>query len=177
LALAALVDITSAREAVLGRLGTLGAGSELVFVEPFADAIPAKTEIEISRLTERLAINAVIIATPPEWHRPWVEFALRRGISVLFDKPVTSRTHAVSDPVQAKGIFGDFLAIDREYTKAKGRGRVCALVNKRHTKCEVGSELVGSQPGKRNACIGEPEDWDDGERHPRVQAVLQPVQR
>lgn len=140
-AISAVIDIANARETVLARLRKNGSDAEPVFIEPFADTLPAKIKIEIQRLIRRHGINALIVATPPEWHRPWVEFGLRRDISVLFDKPVTSRTAAVSDLKQARGIFEDWVALDRAYTNAKSRGRLCAIVNS-HRRWHPGFDLA-----------------------------------
>lgn len=126
------VDLAEAREAVEARMKVHGANrpDELAFISPDTPhAVDARTEVILNRLVRKHKINAVIVATPPEAHLTYSLWALRNGLSVLVDKPITSRPDAVSSMVGARGIFEDFDELNAAYDAAKRWSRVCVQVN------------------------------------------------
>lgn len=129
-AVAAAVEIEASREAVMSRAACRPDAPELVFVEPcVGEAMDAGLALRLDRLVDRLGVNAVIVATPPEAHYVYVAWALRRGLSVLVDKPVTTRPDAVNDLRAARGIKDDVVELVAAYRAAQRRSRVCVLVN------------------------------------------------
>ncbi|MGK7870770.1 Gfo/Idh/MocA family protein [Falsiroseomonas sp. E2-1-a20] len=130
--LCVLVELDAAREAVLARLEKYSEKQPdaTAFISPVcADALDARTEFVLNRLAEQHRINAVIVATPPEAHFAYADWALRRGFSVLLDKPVSSRVDAVSSLRAARGIRHDVVDLVKRYGEARRKGRVAVLVN------------------------------------------------
>jgi hypothetical protein len=60
--------------------------------------MPTAARQALDRIADRLRPQALIVATDPLSHRPYVLWALGRGMDVLLDKPITTRRGAVSDP-------------------------------------------------------------------------------
>ncbi len=98
--LRAVVELEGARQAVTARAKRHGESQpdELIFIAPTCPyAIDAQTEIVLNRLAVKHRINALIVATPPEAHFAYSDWGLRCGMSVLLDKPITSRPDAVTE--------------------------------------------------------------------------------
>lgn len=130
--LCALVELDAAREAVLARLEKHSERQPdaTAFISPVCPyALDGRTEIILNRLADTHRINAVIVATPPEAHFSFADWALRRGFSVLLDKPVSSRVDAVSSVHAARGIRHDVVDLLERYGEAARKGRVAVLVN------------------------------------------------
>ena len=126
------VDLESARDSVLARMEKHGDArpDELLFLSPDSPyAMDARTEAELNRLVEKHAINGVAVSVPPEGHFAIAEWALRKGLSLFLDKPITTRPNAVNSLSAARGIVEDHIELEAAYEDAKRRGPVCAMVN------------------------------------------------
>lgn len=127
-----VAELESARAAVSARTKKHGPNQpdDMVFIAPTCPyAMDAKTEIVLNRLVAKHQINAVIVSTPPEAHFAYADWGLRNGISVLLDKPVTSRPNAVSSREAARGIREDIRLLIARYRETKKRHRICCVVN------------------------------------------------
>jgi len=124
------------------RAALAGAGfpeAETVLVPRFEGEMPPAARSLLDRLAERVGLDAVIVATEPLCHLPYVEWALGRGLHVLLDKPVTARRDAVSSLEQALGIETDFrrMIAAREKAPHDPFVSVCA-----HRRYHPGFDLV-----------------------------------
>lgn len=100
------------------------ASPEVLSVEPFrGNALPRETARMLDEFVERLGIGAVIICTDPTTHRSYGEWALARNLHLLMDKPVSTRTHVVSDPSASVGLVEDYDALLAIWNGASARGR------------------------------------------------------
>lgn len=127
-----VVDLEAARDAVTARLAKFrDISPEFLGLRPrHSGVLDPESEIRLLRAIDAHGINGLIVATNPEEHRPYVDFALRHGISALTDKPVTSRWGAVYDLEAARGIALDYQHLNRQYRRALAEGkRVAAMVN------------------------------------------------
>ena len=52
-------------------------------------------------------VDAVIISSSELTHKPYVEWAVRRGLPALVDKPLTARANWTRDVAQARGVLED----------------------------------------------------------------------
>lgn len=134
--LVGVVDIAGAEGGVRSRLERLNTPPPSYFIEPFIDdTLPVKAEAQLNRLVDSLNANAVIVGTIPECHRAFVEWALKRDLSVMVDKPYTTRRNAVSDIKAARGIETDLVSTLKVYKEALKRNPdICAtmLVQRRY---------------------------------------------
>lgn len=127
--LVGVVDVNDAMKGVTERIHKLKSPPPCWFVDSFEGDLTVKAEALLNHLVETLEVNAVIVSAVPEVHRAFVEWALRRGISVMVDKPYTSRRNAVSDIEQARRIAGDMHETLKVYERAIERfPNVCATM-------------------------------------------------
>lgn len=80
---------------------------ELHFIDPFAGAMPEELDHYLSSFVAANGINGVIIATEPLVHRTYAEWALRNGLNILIDKPITARADSTNKMSSAVGIMDD----------------------------------------------------------------------
>jgi len=105
----AVLDLNGQQERVASELKRLGSGTEAYFTEPSGfEELSQNTKGMLDALLLKKVFNAVIIATDPVNHKNYASWALRHGLPVLMDKPVTTRENAVNDAAQAQGILKDY---------------------------------------------------------------------
>lgn len=117
--LVAALELEQGRAVALEALRRHGLDAEIHIVRRFESEMPPDEEARLTALADRLRPSALIVATDPLSHRPYVLWALRRGMHVLLDKPVTTRRDAVSDPRAAQAIEGDYEDIMAELSRAR----------------------------------------------------------
>lgn len=106
--LVAAIELESGRAIAATALAKHGLNAEIHTVSRFEAEMPADARRSLDALGDRLRPSALIVATDPLSHRPYVLWAVQRGMNVLLDKPITTRRDAVSDPVAAQRIESDF---------------------------------------------------------------------
>lgn len=83
----------------------------------------AKLSIEVTKLLDEIVkrkeIKGVIISTEPLAHVCYAEWALNRGLSVLMDKPVSTRENVVNSIGAVEGILNDYKKLENAYLNAK----------------------------------------------------------
>ncbi|WP_242108001.1 Gfo/Idh/MocA family protein [Luteimonas aquatica] len=127
--LSGIVELEGERDRIEALLRTERLDADAVFVPPFEEELPDEVASGLDGLARRRRIDAVIISTEPLSHRAYALWALARGLSVLLDKPVTTRANAVSDAAQARLIAEDADDILAHYERAAGTRRLCLVVN------------------------------------------------
>lgn len=119
------VELASARHASEGRLAELpdGRPDEVFFVDPASPYhMDSKTEAQLNRLARKYGVNAVIISVPPEAHFMYALWALKNGLHLFLDKPVTTRPDAITSLSAARGILSDFDELNAAYAEAQRHG-------------------------------------------------------
>ncbi len=102
---------------------------------------PPKFATDWTRLLARHRIRGAIISTEPMAHKPYLEFALGRGLSVLVDKPLTTRADVAHELVQARGLWDDYRDTLALYKQAQAQRPTCLLVNS-HRRYHPGFQLA-----------------------------------
>ncbi|MDW8244801.1 MAG: Gfo/Idh/MocA family oxidoreductase, partial [Thermogemmata sp.] len=105
-----------------------GLDAEIHVVPRFEADMPKDVRQALDILVARLRPSAIIVATDPLSHRPYVLWALERGLSVLLDKPITTRRGAVYDLAAAQAIEKDYLEILEAWQRAQQRAPVTVSV-------------------------------------------------
>lgn len=126
---AAVVDITPAKEAVEKRLQKLNIDAPAYFLTPFSGEMPIWVEIKLNQIVAMHSINAVIISTEPLSHKNYILWAIEIGLSFIVDKPITARENAVHSLEAASGLESDAEEIVERYTEASRYKRFCGIVN------------------------------------------------
>lgn len=117
--LVAAVELESGRVGAVQALSENGLDAQILTVGRFESDMPADTRQALDAAADRLRPRALIVATDPLSHRPYVLWAMQRGMDVLLDKPITTRRGAVSDPLAAQGIESDFIKIVSAWHEAR----------------------------------------------------------
>lgn len=126
--LVAAMELESGRDSAARALAENGLEAEIHTVGRFETEMPADAKRSLDAIADRLRPSALIVATDPLSHRPYVLWAMRRGMDVLLDKPITTRRGAVSDPVAAQGIEMDFNEILTAWYEARRQRPVVVSV-------------------------------------------------
>lgn len=102
---------------------------ELHFIDPFAGAMPEELDHYLSSFVAANGINGVIIATEPLVHRTYAEWALRNGLNILIDKPITARADSTNKMSSAVGIMDDYLVLLEHYRALQRKKETIFTVN------------------------------------------------
>lgn len=117
------VDLESQRDVVETYLGQRrGPKPEMHYVaerDRRPDELADATSRELNAAVARYGITGVIIATEPLAHMPYARWALRNGLSVLMDKPVSSRAGVSTSSGQARAVLDDFDELAALYAAAR----------------------------------------------------------
>jgi predicted dehydrogenase len=125
-----VIDVEAARDGVEAACGRLLPGVERHYVSPFTGGeLPAGVQVMLDGVVRRHRISGLIVSTEPLSHGAYIKYALSRGLSVLADKPLTTRKGVAHDPAQARGVWEDYREILAAYEAARVGRRVCLLVN------------------------------------------------
>jgi hypothetical protein len=106
-----------------------GPGPELLFIDPFGETMPAELDHHLSSFVSANGVSGVIIATEPLVHRAYAEWALRNGLNILIDKPITARADSTSKMSSAVGIMDDYLTLVEQYRALQRRKETIFMVN------------------------------------------------
>jgi predicted dehydrogenase len=111
--LRAVVEVEGNQDTVRSHLAAYGFAehTQSCLVPRFSETMPEAAAGLLDDLVHRLDIGSVIIATDPLSHKAYALWALRAGLHILLDKPITSRRNAVSSLDQAVGIEDDYLEL------------------------------------------------------------------
>lgn len=115
--------------------------AELILIQPFEISLPPNLSNQLSKYVEANNISGVIIATEPLVHKAYAEWAIKNGLNILIDKPITARANAVSDLSCAKGILNDFLEILESYRNLQQERETIFMINS-HRRFHKGFEFV-----------------------------------
>jgi predicted dehydrogenase len=66
-------------------------------------------------------VQGVVISTEPLAHMPYARWALRKGLSILMDKPISTKAGASTSEAAATQIVSDYDELLQLYTKAQER--------------------------------------------------------
>lgn len=115
--------------------------TELLLIEPFDGILPHDLSNHLTKYIIANNISGVIIATEPLVHKAYAEWAIKNGLNILIDKPITARANAVSDLSCAKGILNDFLEILEKYRSLQQEKETIFMINS-HRRFHKGFEFV-----------------------------------
>lgn len=116
ISVAGVLDILPQKEFILEELRMRDIPVKSWFVPPFSgDSLSGEARRLLDDLVDSGQVNAVIISTDPLNHVSYAEWAIRRRLPILLDKPVSTRENAVLDIGQAKKIEDDYESLLQAY--------------------------------------------------------------
>lgn len=112
------VDLKTQENSIKKYLSSKGMELEAFLIDPFSstEELPSELDSYLTQYIRRFNIEAVIISTEPLCHKAYAKWALKNGLHILMDKPVSTRENVVSDMQQAIGIQADFEELRSLYT-------------------------------------------------------------
>jgi hypothetical protein len=131
-----------------------GGDPELLFVDPFKEALPDDLHRRLSAFVHEQGIRGVIIATEPLVHRAYADWALDNGLSILLDKPISARANSTTCLASAEQILGDYVALLNKYRSLQRRQETLFTVNTQR-RFHPGFQFVEEQIreiGERTGC-------------------------
>jgi hypothetical protein len=102
---------------------------EVIYTEPFQNEVPIHLAKHLNKHITEKGVNGVIIATEPMIHKVYVKWALKEGLNILLDKPITTRKNVVSDINQAKGVLADYDELVIDYQNLQKTRNTVFMVN------------------------------------------------
>lgn len=124
----AIVDIASQETVIRNYLSSKGSNdsAELLFLDPELAAeqdgeLVAPLAERLDTLVQRHHINAVFICTEPTRHVTYAKWALRRGLHVLMDKPISAPTNLATNQQAIRQLTGDYRELAALYQAQKLR--------------------------------------------------------
>lgn len=115
------VDIDSQRSPIDAYLHQKGFDIEMLYFKAFdsSHGLRKEQEQQLDSVIKRHSIDGVIISTEPLAHAAYASWALKRGLHILMDKPVSVRKFANIKPDQAKALLYDYKHLLNLYEKAQ----------------------------------------------------------
>ncbi|MBW8684762.1 Gfo/Idh/MocA family oxidoreductase [Chitinophaga rhizophila] len=141
--LALVIDLESEQSVVQHALGN-DHDTALWLIQPFNSQLPPELSTRLSQFVREKQIKGVIIATEPLVHRAYAEWALANSLSILMDKPITTRVNVTSNIENAKGIVDDYQTLYAAYQELQRKAETVFMVNS-HRRFHKGFQFVKEQ--------------------------------
>lgn len=96
--------------------------TQVYFISPqdqTYERLSSAVEKKLNRIVEQFNIKGVIIATEPQAHKMYAEWALKRGLSVLMDKPLSIHKDISIDPQIPQKLITDYQELKSTYLTSK----------------------------------------------------------
>lgn len=154
--LSLVVDLKQQESDIRSYFANLGLNPNFLFIDPFEGELPKVIEDYLSKYVFKNKIQAVIISTEPIVHFTYAKWALRMGLNILMDKPITARKNVVSNLDAAKGIETDYLNLLNDYQNLQKKRETAFMINTQrrfHPGFVVVKELLSEIAMKTNCPI------------------------
>lgn len=92
------------------------------------DKLSSVVEKKLSKIIHQSKIKGVIISTEPQVHKMYAQWALKMGLSILMDKPVSIRKNASINPQVALKLEKDYQDLKSAYLKAKRKNKKISFI-------------------------------------------------
>lgn len=111
------VDLKSKEKNIQDYLERKNFPLDLLLLDPFENpsVMPSNLEAQLNKMVLENNIDGIVIATEPLVHQVYALWALKQGLHILMDKPVSGRENVVSDPRAAEGLWGDYEHLKKSY--------------------------------------------------------------
>ena len=139
------VDLAGQRESVEEYLKQKEINIEMHYVEKFDASIklPPQIEEELTKVVKERNINGVVISTEPISHKAYAKWALKLGLNIFMDKPITTREDVSHDIKQAQGIYDDYRELLADYLSLQKKKKTIFSINVQR-RYEAGFQKVFS---------------------------------
>jgi predicted dehydrogenase len=126
-----VVDLEDKRSAITNYLSKRAVRPDGVYLLPEEDVapdeLPAHVKRRLDQAVDELGITGVIISTEPLSHVVYAKWALRRHLSILMDKPISSRRNVSNSADQARALMDDYCDLAALYQDARMHNPRCVF--------------------------------------------------
>lgn len=139
-----LVDVLPQRDFLEAWACGLGLEWPRFYVPPFRGELPAEHVPILGKILEQTRADAVIISTDPLSHKPYALWAMREGLHILLDKPVSAAVDCVTSLDAALSLERDYeeLAAARAMVRHERRAFILCAHRRFHPGFDVALDLV-----------------------------------
>lgn len=126
------VDVKSEEQTIRSYLSSKGMDIELLFIDPFSGqegVLPQDLDLYLTNFIQKFEIEAVLISTEPLVHKAYAMWALRNGLHILMDKPISTRENVAFDMKQAIGIYEDYKELVECYRELQEKKTTIFSIN------------------------------------------------
>jgi hypothetical protein len=116
---------------------------DVLYLDPFNERenLPEYVNKELNKIVKERNINAVIISTDPTTHKMYAKWALKKGLHILMDKPISTREGVVYDFQQAIKVEEDYQELLKLYNRLQQQKKTLFWVNTQR-RYEIGYKKV-----------------------------------
>lgn len=125
------IDLKEKQADIEAYLKDLGIKLNMLYIDPFNPLknVPRVLQSRLDRFVDENKVSGVIIATEPLSHVAYAKWALKKGLNILMDKPISTEENVTSDFGQAKKIYSDFKNLINNYRALQKRESTIFSVN------------------------------------------------
>lgn len=91
--------------------------------------MPHDIKNQLNAIVKEKKVNAVVISTDPMSHKVYALWALKQGLHILMDKPISTRENVTSDLKEAQGINDDYQEILQAYNVLQEKKETIFTIN------------------------------------------------
>jgi hypothetical protein len=125
------VELTFSKEILEDYFKKSNRSIDMLYLEPFdpQKPMPKAVEVKLNSLVKDKDISAVVISTDPLSHKVYAQWALKNGLNILMDKPISTRKYASTKMKSADGIQQDYFDLLNEYNELQKKKNTIFSVN------------------------------------------------
>jgi len=141
--LVAIVDLVSQAKSINQYLSEIDYSLETIYFDHFdgSAGLPDNCKTILDNLIKKFNIQGVIISTEAMAHKMYAEWALRRNLHILMDKPISMRKSVSTELDQAIALLDDYYDLLDLYKKQQ-RVKPTAFTINAQRRYEYGFEKV-----------------------------------
>ncbi len=137
------VDVKSQEEVVNLYFKAEKYSPKVLYLDPFdgSKVLPDSALAELDAFVQGLNVQGVIISTEPTVHKAYAEWALRRGMHILMDKPISVRKFVTTDFEEASELIQDYNDLLALYNESQNTKETIFSINVQR-RYEYGFDVV-----------------------------------
>lgn len=154
--LSLVVDLKREEQNIRDYFKDLSLNPEFLFIDPFEGILPIEVEKYLNEFVDKNGVHSVIISTEPTVHLAYASWALSKGLSILMDKPITTRKDVVINLNAAKQLEVDYKYLLSKYSELQKKKETAFIVNAQrrfHPGFRLVNELLSEVAQKTNCPI------------------------
>jgi predicted dehydrogenase len=124
-----VVDLKEKEEDIRSYFKRSKNSPEFFFVDMFQEQLPEDIEKYLTDYIKKNNISAVIISTEPLTHYIYAKWALKNGLHILMDKPISTNKDVISNINQAKKVEEDYLDLLHLYNELQRSKDTAFVIN------------------------------------------------